>query len=84
MSIKAEERLLTFCQTSTEMNKLRKEMNDLRKEMKNWWKEMNWRTEEQEENDEPTLSNLSDRTWKLLRESVFTNLIGPRCQDLKS
>merc|ERR1712012_489202 len=54
MSNKAEEGLLTFCQTSREMNKLRKEMNNMRAEMNNLRKEEN--NKKQMTNQDPATS----------------------------
>ena len=81
MSNKAEEGLLIFGQTSTEMNKLRKEMNNLRKEIKNWRKEMNWRTEmnnsRKEENNKKKMTNQDPATsvcWVTRRGNCSENL----------
>jgi len=81
MSIKAEERLLIFCQTSSEMNKLRTEMNDLRRGIGNWRKEMNWRVEmnnlRKEENNKKKMTNQDPATsvcWVTRRGNCSENL----------
>ena len=74
MSNKAEERLLTSCPTSREMNNLRKEMNNLRKEMY-------WRTEmnnlRKEENNKKKMTNQDPATsvcWVTRRGNCSENL----------
>ena len=74
MSNKAEEGLLIFGQTSTEMNDLGKEMNDLRKEM-NWRAEMN--NLRKEENNKKKMTNQDPATsvcWVTRRGNCSENL----------